>query len=174
VIVAWVRTEPHEGTEVAHATKANREGWIAAMRQKIELSGLATSVMGAAPDQFDDGVTPVGVQRLAENHAADVVVLFTFDVRKRRYHAFETVSGASGGQTHLENQMEVMTLAHGVGLTASAVPLLSATQEGFASGTPERRSVDELEAISKRTAVNLLADAVVERLRLVAPDGRRR
>jgi hypothetical protein len=183
VIVAWVRSEPHEGTEVAHATKANREGWIAAMRQKIEQSGLATSVMGAAPDQFDDGVTLIGVQRLAENHAADVVVLFTFDVRKRRYHAFETVaitSGAQkssvsiGGQTNLENQMEVMTLAHGVGLTASAVPLLSATQEGFASGTPDRRTVEELEAISKRAAVDLLADAVVERLRLVAPDGKRR
>jgi hypothetical protein len=167
---------------VAHATKANREGWIAAIRQKIEHSGVATGVMGASPDHFDDGVTPAGVQRLAENSAADVVVLFTFEVLKRRYHAFETVARNSvaeksysiGGQTALENQMEVMTLAHGVGLTASAVPVLSATQEGFASGTPERRSVEELEAISKRTAVDGLADAMVQRLRLVAPDANRR
>ncbi|MFZ5876496.1 MAG: hypothetical protein ACOYXU_08815 [Nitrospirota bacterium] len=174
VIVAWAPSEPREGAVAAYATKANREAWVAAMRQKIEHSGVVTSAMGAAPDHFDDGVTVVGVQRLAENYAADVVVLFTVEVRKRRYHTFETVSGSPGGQTSVENQMEVTALAYGVGLTASGVPVLSATQKGFASGTPARRSIEELEAISKRTALDSLADAVVERLRLVAPEAKRR
>jgi hypothetical protein len=174
VVVAWTRFDPHDGEEPAHATKATREGWIAAMRQKIEHSGMVASVAGAAPDHFADGLTLAGVQRLAADHGADVVVVFTFDVRKRRYHAFETMTGSSGGPMAVENQVEVMTLAHGVGLIASGVPVLSETQNGFASGTPARRSVEELETISKRTAVDALADAVVERLRMVVPDTRRR
>lgn len=174
VVVAWTQSEPHDGAEATHATKASREGWIAAMRQKIERSGTVASVVGTAPDHFDDGLTLAGVQRLAEDHGADIVVVFTFDVRKRRYHAFETATGTSGGPMAVENQVEVMTLAHGVGLTASGVPVLIETQKGFASGTPARRSVEEIESISKRTAVDALADAVVERLRMVAPDVNRR
>ncbi len=174
VIVAWAPSESQDGDVAVHATKATREAWIAAMRQKIERSGMVASVVGAAPDHFDDGLTLAGVQRLATDSGADLAVVFTFDVRKRRYHAFDPASGSSGGQTAVENQVEVMTLAHGVALTTAGVPVLIETQKGFASGTPARRSVEELEAISKRTAVDALADAMVERLRMVAPDTKRR
>jgi hypothetical protein len=170
VIVAWARSEPHDGAEAAHVTKASREGWIAAMREKIERSGMVASVAGAAPDHFDDGLTLAGVQKMAADHGADMVVVFTFDVRKRRYHAFGTVTDRSD----VESQVEVMTLAHAVGVAASGAPVFTETQKGFASGTPQRRSVEELEAISKRTAVDALSDAVVERLRMVAPDAKRR
>jgi hypothetical protein len=103
---------------------------------------------------------------LATDSGADLVVVFTFDVRTRRYH--NTQWGA------VWTEVEVLTLAHGVGLTAEGVPVLSETREGFDLGTPERHSVEELEAAAARAAVDALADAIVERLRLVAPNGKGR
>lgn len=165
VLVAWAQSEPYDGAEAVHATKATREGWITALRNKIERAGTVATVVGAAPDRFDDGVTLAGVQQLAADYGADVVVLFTFDVRKRRYHASEW--------GNVWSELEVVTLAHAVGITASGVPILSKTQKGFASGSPIR-GADELEALSTRSALDALADSVVQRFRMVVPEPTRR
>jgi hypothetical protein len=74
----------------------------------------------------------------------------------------------------VESHVEIVTLAHAVGFTAAGVPIFTDTERGFASGLPERRSFEELAATSHRVAVDALADGVVARLRLIAPEAGRK
>lgn len=174
VVVAWSHRPTGDGDARPRPTKTAREGWIAAITHKLQRSGRVASASGTAPDLFDDGVTVEGVRRLAEDRRADVVVVFAFDVKTRRYHAFEPLSDRPGAPADVESHVEIVTLAHAVGFTAAGVPIFTDTERGFASGLPERRSFEELAATSHRVAVDALADGVVARLRLIAPEAGRK
>lgn len=168
IAVAWSRPVRSGDVEV-RPTKAAREAWIAAITRKFVESGRVAGAVAIAPDRFDEDMTPAAVRRVAAEQGADVVLLFSFEVTKRRYHAF----GAMTDHADVESQLEVVTLAHAAGFAPSGVPVLTETQKGFASGTPERRSFEEIQATSQRVAVDALADAIVARLRLIAPDATR-
>ncbi|HET8760382.1 MAG TPA: hypothetical protein VFN94_04900 [Nitrospiria bacterium] len=168
VAVGWSRPVRSGDVEV-RPTKAAREAWIAAVTRKLAESGRVAGAVAIAPDRFDEDLTLAAVQHVAAEQGADVVLLFSFEVTKRRYHAF----GAMADHADVESQVEVVTLAHAAGFTPSGVPVVTETQKGFASGTPERRSFEELQATSQRVAVNALSDAIVARLRVIAPEAAR-
>lgn len=169
VAVAWVPKE----TDAARprATKSAREGWIGAIQEKVARSDRVASAVAAPPDVFDDGVTLEGLQALARDQQVDVVVLFGFEVTRRRYHAFEPVSSGFGGQASVDNVLEVVTVGRAVGVTATGRPIFADMQNGFASADPRARSVEELEAISERVAVDSLAEAILVRLERLAKEG---
>lgn len=162
VAVAWVPQE-NDATR-PRATKSAREGWIAAIQEKLARSNRVASAVGTPPDLFDDGVTIEGLQALARDRKVDVVVLFGFEVTRRRYHAFEPVSSGLGGQASVDNVLEVVTIGRAVGVTATGRPIFADMQNGFASADPRARSLEELEAISERVAADSLAEAIVVRL----------
>ena len=170
VVIAWSPASSPEGEASFPATRAMRESWIAAIKENLARSGRVSRVEGSSPDAFDGGVTVAAIQTLAAERHADLVLLFGLETTKRRYHAFEPLAGA-GGPADVVSVVEVVALARTVGLTPSGVPLFADTQKGFASGDIRTRTVEELEATSKRVAVDALADAIIHRLREIAPEG---
>jgi hypothetical protein len=169
VVVAWSPAPRRDGEPTALATRAVRERWIAAIKEKLDRSGRVTRVEGSPPDTFDGGVTVTGLQTLAADRGADVIVLFGLETDKRQYHAFEPLAGATGRPADVANVVEVVALARTVGVTPSGVPLFADTQKGFASAESHARTAEELEAISNRVAVDALADAIVLRLTQISP-----
>lgn len=175
VVIAWHPAPSREAEPSAPATRAVREGWIAAIKEKLDRSGQVTRVEGSAPDAFAGGVTITGLQQLAADRGADLVVLFGLETATRQYHAFEPQhhlevgAGAARGPVDVANVVEVVALARTVGVTPSGVPLFADSQKGFASGDTHTRTVEELEEISRRVAVDALAGAIVQRLRQISP-----
>lgn len=159
VVIAW---SPAPSPDAA--TRAVREGWIAAIKEKLDRSGLAARTEGSAPDTFEGGVTAPRLQSLAEERRADVVVLFGIETATRRYQTAAPTPGI------VSSVVEVVAQARAVGVTPSGVPLFADTQKGFAASDVQKRTVEELETTSKRVAVDALADAIVRRLKHVSAD----
>lgn len=174
VVIAWGPVVSPETETSSPMTRAAKESWITAIAENLVRSGRVTRAEGSPPDTFEDGVTVAAVQALAAERQADLVVVFGLETTKRRYHAFgsptEAAGSANPSRTAVTSVVEVVALGRMVGVFPSGVPLFSDTQKGFATGDIRMRTVEELEATSRRVAVDALGDAMIHRLSQVAPE----
>ncbi|MBI3607401.1 MAG: hypothetical protein HY207_05485 [Nitrospirae bacterium] len=161
IVVVWVPARPAEGVEPRRVSKAVRERWMAAIREKLEREGLAARVDVMPPDVFDDGVSLSGVRTVATRHEAELVVLFTVEITRRRYDAFAHGTTATGGASSVKNIVEVVSMARAIGVTPAGQPLFSGSKRGFDSEAGHMRSVDEVEEVSNRVAIEELGDMIV-------------
>ncbi len=162
VVIAWSPASSPEGEASSPATRAVRERWIAAIKEKIDRSGHVAGVEGSPPGTFDGGVSLTGVQKLAADQHADMIVLFSLDFSERRYH----VSWPGGFAVYVVDVIEVLATARAVGLAPTGRPVFAETQTGFDENTTEFES--EVEETAGRVAVNALADAIVRRIHEVS------
>lgn len=158
VVVAWAPVPARSDDRPIRPPKATRELWIEAIRAKFERSGAAASA--AAPDTFDDGLTAEGLQALARGRNAQLVVVFGVELTRRRYN-----TGNPQAVAPVDNTVEVLARAQAVGLTPEGRPLFSDSKNGFDSEINGRRSVDEIEDVSIRVALDGVATAAAWRLR---------
>lgn len=177
VVIAWVRPASPE-PEARGVVKAVRTAWTDAIQRKINRSGATVGSAVAGADRFDDGVSLEDVRALAQEHGANVVILFGVQVNKRRYHSAGHVptshdrgdrpSTAAGAAPPIATVItEVLVTARSVGLTGSGRPLFAETATGFDSEASHLRTVDELEETAGRVAVDALGSSIADRLRKV-------
>ncbi|MFZ5862218.1 MAG: hypothetical protein ACOYXR_05185 [Nitrospirota bacterium] len=161
VVLAW-GPSASDGPRVPTLIRSDREQWIAAIKSKLEGSGWVTRVEGSAPETFEGGVTVNGLRTLASARDADLIVLFGRDVSERRYH----VSWPTR-PVYVVDVIEIRTTARAVGVTSAGRPVFAEAQTGFEEGRTLFES--EVREASSRSAVNALADAIVRRLKQIAP-----
>lgn len=160
VIVAWTPVPSHDGEPVVRPPKATRESWIEVIRTKLQQSGAAATA--APPDTFDDGPTLEGIRTLAASRQARVVVLFGVELNRRRFNTSEPYAASP-----LKNTLEILATARSVGMTPEGRPVFTEVRVGFDSETRDLRSVDEVEDVAIRVALEGMADATARRLRMV-------
>ncbi len=160
IVIAWVPARPADGRAPQRVTKAAREGWMASIRAKLESGGLAARVDVTPPDLFDDGASLGGVRTAATQHEADVVILFTVEVSRRRYDAFTPGTPTTGGVSGVKNIVEVVSMARVIGVTPGGRPLFAGFKRGFDTEAGHMRSVDEVEEVSSRVAIEEVADLI--------------
>jgi hypothetical protein len=176
VVVAWVPSRSSADEEPTRISTASREAWTALIRGKLERSGLGLTVAVTPPDAFEHGVSLEGVQTVAQQHTARVVVLFGVDVSRRRYNVFEPATPQTGvarvtppqppltGVKGVTNIIEVVSTARVIGVTPAGKPLFSASKRGYDVGADQYVSVFDLEEVSSRAAVDELANSIVRHL----------
>ncbi|MEO5657212.1 MAG: hypothetical protein ABIO65_03480 [Nitrospiria bacterium] len=158
VVVAWVPVPAGSENSTIRPPKATRDLWIETVRAKLERRGAAA--FASAPDTFDDGLTADGVQALARGRNAQLVVIFGVKLTHRRYNTANPQAIAP-----VDNTVEVLARAQAVGLTPEGRPVFSDAKIGFDSEANGRRSVDEIEDVSIRVALEGVATAAAWRLR---------
>jgi hypothetical protein len=164
IVVAWVPPRPVEGVESQRVPTAARERWMAAIREKLERAGLAARVAVTSPDLFDDGVSLGRVGTAAKQHEADLVVLFTVDVTRRRYNTFAPGTMAPGEVSRVTNIVEVVSTARAVGVTPAGQPLFSGSKRGSDSEAGHMRSADEVEEVANRVAIEEIGDLIASQI----------
>jgi hypothetical protein len=165
VVIAWVPTPGAPvGDGPTHVSKTTRERWLASLRGGIARSARASRVEAAPPERFDEGLTLKGVRAVAEEHGAQLVVLFAIDVDRKRHNAFDPGTGATGEGSRVRNVMEVVSTARVLGVTPAGEPVLSGRKMGYDTASDHARSMDEVEEVAIRVAIEEIADLVEIRL----------
>ena len=160
IVVAWVPARPVEGVESQRIPTAARERWMASIREKLERAGLAARVVVTSPDLFDDGLSLDRVGTAAKQHEADLVVLFTVDITRRRYNTFSPGNIVTGRVSRVTNVVEVVSTARTIGVTPAGQPLFSGSKRGSDSEAGYMRSVDEVEEVANRVAIEEIGDLI--------------
>jgi hypothetical protein len=163
VVVAWVPSRSSADEEPTRISTASREAWTALIRGKLERSIQGLTVAATSPDAFEHGVSLEGVQTVAQQQTARVVILFGVDVSRRRYNVFSPATPQTG-VAGVRNIIEVVSTARVIGVTPAGKPLFSASKRGYDVGTDQSRSVFELEEVSSRAAVDEMANSIVRHL----------
>jgi len=165
VVIAWVPTPGAPvGDGPTHVSKTTRERWLGVVRGGIARSARASRVEAAPPERFDEGLTLKGVRAVAEEHGAQLVVLFAIDVDRKRHNAFDLGTGATGEGSRVRNVMEVVSTARVLGVTPAGEPVLSGRKMGYDTASDHARSMDEVEEVAIRVAIEEIADLVEIRL----------
>jgi hypothetical protein len=73
-------------------------------------------------------------------------------------------TGATGEDSRVRNVMEVVSTARVLGVTAAGEPVLSGRKMGYDTASDHARSMDEVEEVSNRVAIEEIADLIGVRL----------
>ena len=166
IVIAWVPAlGAPAGDGPTHVSKTMRERWLASLRGGIARSARASRVEAALPEFFEEGFTLKGVRAVAEEHGAQLVVLFAIEVNRTRYNAFDPGTGATGEGSRVRNVMEVVSTARVLGVTPAGEPVLSGRMTGYDTASDHVRSMEEVEEVSTRVAIEEIADLVDIRLK---------
>ena len=166
IVIAWVPTPgAPAGDGPTRVSKTARERWLASLRGGIARSARASRVEAAPPERFDDGLTLKGVRAVAEEHGAQLVVLFAIEVDRTRHNAFAPGTGATGEGSRVRNVMEVVSTARVLGVTPAGEPVLSGRKMGYDTASDHERGMEEVEEVSTRVAIEEIADLVDVRLK---------
>jgi hypothetical protein len=165
IVIAWVPAEAPRGEAPKRVSKTARERWLASLRGGIARSARASRVEAAPPELFEEGFTLKGVRAVAEEHGAQLVVLFAIEVDRKRHNAFDPGTGATGEGSRVRNVMEVVSTARVLGVTAAGEPMLSGWKMGYDTASDHVRSMDEVEEVATRVAIKEIADLVDSRLK---------
>lgn len=166
IVIAWVPTPGAPvGDGPTRVSKTTRERWLASLRGGIARIARASRVEAAPPELFEEGFTLKGVRAVAEEHGAQLVVLFAIEVDRKRHNAFDPGTGATGEGSRVRNVMEVVSTARVLGVTAAGEPVLSGWKMGYDTASDHVRSMEEVEEVSNRVAIEEIADLVDIRLK---------
>jgi len=166
VVIAWVPTPGAPvGDGPTRVSKTTRERWLASLRGGIARSARTSRVEAAAPERFDEGLTLKDVQTVAEEHGAQLVVLFAIEVDRKRHNEFDPGTGPTGEGSRVRNVMEVVSTARVLGVTAAGEPVLSGWKMGYDTASDHVRSMEEVEEVSNRVAIEEIANLVDIRLK---------
>lgn len=164
IVIAWIPVEAPRGDEPKRVSKAARERRLASLRVGIARSARASRVEAAPAEFFEEGLTLKGVRAVAEEHGAQLVVLFAIEVDRRRHNAFDPGTGAAGEGSRIRNVMEVVSTARVLGVTPAGEPVLSGRKTGYDTASDHARNMEEVEEVSTRVAIEEIADLVGVRL----------
>ena len=166
IVIAWVPTPGAlAGDGSTRVFKTTRERWLASLRGGIARSARASRVEAAPPERFDDGLTLKDVRAVAEEHGAQLVVLFAIEVDRTRHNAFAPGTGATGEGSRVRNVMEVVSTVRVLGVTPAGEPVLSGRKMGYDTASDHERGMEEVEEVSTRVAIEEIADLVDVRLK---------
>jgi hypothetical protein len=157
VVIAWVPSPVREAEAPHVATRSDREAWITAITAKLGRSGRVARAEGVPPATFEEGVALTGLQTLATDRRADLIVLFGLDVAQRRYHVLVPTE-----PTSVADVIEVRTTARAIGMTPTGRPVFAETQVGFNEGNTLQYA--QVEDDSERAAVDAMAAAIIRRI----------
>ena len=164
IVIAWVPSGAPQGEAPKRVSKSTRERWLASLRGGVARSARASRVETAPPEVFEEGVTLKGVQAVAEEHGAQLVVLFAIEVDRKRHNAYDPGTGATGEGSRVRNVMEVVSTARVLGVTPAGAPVLSGWKIGYDTASDHTRGMDEVEEVSTRVAIEEVADLIGVRL----------
>ncbi len=164
IVVAWVPSGAPPGEAPTRVSRTTRERWLASLRGGITRSARASRVEAAPPEIFEEGFTLKGMRAVAEEHGAQLVVLFAIEVDRKRHNAFDPDTGATGEGSRVRNVMEVVSMARVLGVTPAGEPVLSGWKMGYDTASDHTRGMDEVEEVSTRVAIEEIADLIGVRL----------